>query len=72
MGRKALYEEGLAKGRYVRLPTSIDDKVIEMSQAEERELGAILRRLIKAGLRAEGKLPEAEDVIKAVKKRAAA
>ena len=69
MGRTALYEEGLAKGRYVRLPTSIDEIVAEMSKEEERELGAILRRLIKAGLRAEGKL---EDDTPRPKKRVAA
>jgi hypothetical protein len=73
MGRTALYEEGLAKGRYVRLPNSIDDIVMEMSREEERELGAVLRRLVKAGLRAEGRLPEdGESHVKQVKKRAAA
>lgn len=70
MGRTALYEEGLAKGRYVRLPNSLDDIVMEMSRDEEREIGAVLRRLIKAGLRAEGRLPEDEQ--KPAKKRAAA
>lgn len=72
MGRTALYEEGLAKGRYVRLPNSLDDIVMEMSKDEEREIGAVLRRLVKAGLRSEGRLPEADEPAKPVRKRAAA
>lgn len=68
MGRKKLFDEDLASGLYVRLPDSQDKIVRAMAKAEARDIGAVLRRLIKRGLEDEGQLEPEEPVV--VKRRA--
>jgi hypothetical protein len=68
VGRKKLFDEDLASGLYVRLPDSQDKIVRAMAKAEARDIGAVLRRLIKRGLEDEGQLEPEEPVV--VKRRA--
>jgi hypothetical protein len=64
VGRKKLFDEDLASGLYVRLPESQDEIVRGMAKAEARDIGAVLRRLIKRGLEDEGQLEPEEPVVK--------
>ena len=65
VGRKKFFDEDLGSGLYVRLPLSHDEIVRKMAKAEERDIGSVLRRLVRRGLQDEGMLePEQPPVIK--------
>lgn len=56
VGRKKLFDEDLGSGLYVRLPETHDKIVRRMAKDEARDIGAVLRRLVKRGLEDEGEI----------------
>lgn len=57
MPRKPENDVRLAPARFVRLEQEIDDLLEEIANQDDRPIGRVIRRVIRAGLESLGKLP---------------